>query len=35
MKKEINKLKEKYQKGNALVLIDVNPEFQFKKAIQY
>ncbi|ADY34899.1 hypothetical protein Bacsa_0295 [Phocaeicola salanitronis DSM 18170] len=35
LQKEINKLKEKYQKGNALVLIDVNPEFQFKKAIQY
>ena len=34
LQKEINKLKEKYQKGNALVLIDVNPEFQFKKAIQ-
>ena len=35
LQKEINKLKEKYQQGNALVLIDVNPEFQFKKAIQY
>ena len=35
LQKEIKKLKEKYQKGNALVLIDVNPEFQFKKAIQY
>ena len=31
LQKEINKLKEKYQKGNALVLIDVNPEFQFKR----
>ena len=35
LQKGINKLKEKYQQGNALVLIDVNPEFQFKKAIQY
>ena len=35
LQKEINKLKEKYQKGNALVLIDVNPEFKFEKAIQY
>lgn len=35
LQKEINKLKEKYQKGNTLVLIDVNPEFKFEKAIQY
>ena len=35
VQKEINKLKEKYQKGNSLVLLDVNPEFKFEKAILY
>lgn len=35
LQKEINKLKEKYQKGNTLVLLDVDPEFKFKKAEIY
>ena len=35
LQKEINKLKEKYQKGNTLVLLDVDPEFKFEKAEIY
>lgn len=35
LQKEINKLKEKYQKGNTLVLLNVNPEFKFEKAEIY
>lgn len=32
LQKEIDKIKEKYRKGNSLVLLDVNPDFVFKKA---
>ncbi len=35
LQKEINKLKEKYQKGNTLVLLNVDPEFKFEKAEIY
>lgn len=35
LQKELLKLKEKYGKGNTLVLKSVNPEFKFEKAEMY
>ena len=36
LQKEVNKLKEKYQKGGALVIRDITaPDFKFQKAEQY
>lgn len=35
LQKELLKLKDKYKKGNSLVLKDVNPEFKFEKAELY
>ena len=35
LQKEINKLKEKYQRNQSLVLKEVNPEFKFVKAELY
>ena len=35
LQKEINKLKQKYQKNKSVVVLDVNPEFTFKKAELY
>ncbi len=31
LQKEIDKIKEKYNKGNSLVILDVNPDFVFEK----
>ena len=35
LQKELTKLKEKYKKGNNMVLKSVNPEFKFEKAELY
>ncbi len=35
LQKELQKLKEKYNKGKNMVLKDVNPEFKFEKAELY
>ena len=35
LQKEINKLKEKYQKNKSIVVLEVDPEFIFKKAELY
>lgn len=35
LQKELLKLKEKYKKGNNMVLKSVNPEFKFEKAEMY
>lgn len=35
LQKEINKLKQKYQRNKSVVVLDVNPEFTFKKAELY
>lgn len=35
LQKELMKLKEKYKKGNNMVLKSVNPEFKFEKAELY
>lgn len=35
LQKEINKLKQKYQKNKSIVVLDVDPEFIFKKAELY
>ena len=35
LEKEISKLREKYKKGNNMVIKSVNPEFKFEKAEVY
>lgn len=35
LQKELQKLKEKYNKGKNMILKDVNPEFKFEKAELY
>lgn len=35
LQKEISKLKQKYQKNKSIVVLDVDPEFTFKKAELY
>lgn len=35
LQKELQKLKEKYNKGKNMVLKDINPEFKFEKAELY
>ena len=35
LEKEINKMKEKYQKGGNSIIRQVSPDFKFQKAIIY
>ena len=35
LNKEVNKIRQRYQKGKSLIIKDVNPEFKFEKAELY